>query len=49
MVRRATTSDAKFKRAAIWLTLSVLAVMVSIPWNTRPMLPQLGALLQLFA
>ena len=49
MARRAPTSDAKFRRAAIWLTLSVLAVMVSIPWNTRPMLPQLGTLLQLFA
>lgn len=49
MARRATTSASKFNRAAIWLTLSVLAVVVSIPWSTRPLLPQLGALLQYFA
>jgi hypothetical protein len=47
--KRATTSPAKFRRGAIWLTLSVLAVLVSIPWAQRPLLPQLGALLQLFA
>ncbi len=42
MARRATTSASKFNRAAIWLTLSVLAVLVAIPWQ-RPLLPQLGA------
>lgn len=49
MARRATTSASKFNRAAIWLSLSVLAVLVSIPWATRPLLPQLGLLLQFFA
>lgn len=43
--RRATTSPARFKRAAIWLTLSVLAVAVAIPWAMRPLVPQLSALL----
>ena len=49
MARRATTSASKFNRAAIWLSLSVLAVAVAIPWATRPLLPQLGLLLQFFA
>lgn len=49
MARRATTSASKFNRAAIWLTLSVLAVLAAIPWATRPLLPQLGSLLQFFA
>lgn len=50
MVKRATTSAAKFRRAAIWTTLSVLAVLFAIPW-WRPLLPhavqQVSALLQL--
>ena len=37
MARRADTSPAKFRRAAIWLTLSVLAVLVAIPWAQRPL------------
>jgi hypothetical protein len=49
MAKRATTSASKFRRAAIWLTLSVLAVLVAIPWAQRPLLPQFTALLQLFA
>jgi hypothetical protein len=47
--RRATTSASKFNRAAIWLTLSVLAVLAAIPWGTRPLLPQLSLLLPFFA
>lgn len=37
MARRADTSPSKFRRGAIWLTLSVLAVMVAIPWAQRPL------------
>jgi hypothetical protein len=36
--KRADTSPAKFRRGAIWLTLSVLAVLVAIPWAQRPMI-----------
>ena len=49
VARRATTSASKFNRAAIWLTLSVLAVLAAIPWATRPLLPQFSLLLQFFA
>jgi hypothetical protein len=35
--RRASTSAAKFRQGAIWLTLSVLAVLVAIPWAQRPL------------
>ena len=45
--RRATTSPRKFMRGAIWLTLSVLCVLLAIPWF-RPLVPQLGLLLQFF-
>ena len=37
MARRGATSSAKFNRAAIWLTLSVLAVAVAVPWAMRPL------------
>ncbi|MEI2652496.1 MAG: hypothetical protein V9G12_10135 [Microthrixaceae bacterium] len=47
MVKRATTSAAKFNRAAIWLTLSVLAVLAGIPWTQAPLF-RLGAVLQYF-
>lgn len=49
LVKRATTSAAKFRRGAIWTTLSVLALLFAIPW-WRPLLPhavqQVTALLQ---
>jgi hypothetical protein len=45
MARRATSSASKFNRAAIWLTLSVLAVLAGIPWTQAPLL-RLGAVLQ---
>ena len=47
MARRADTSSSKFRRGAIWLTLSVLAVLVAIPWQ-RPLLPHMAMLLQYF-
>lgn len=37
MARRAAAPAAKFRQAAIWLTLSVLAVLVAIPWAQRPL------------
>jgi hypothetical protein len=49
MARRGTTSASKFNRAAIWLTLSVLAVLVAIPWWPERLLPRLAALLQWLA
>ena len=48
MARRGATSSSKFNRAAIWLTLSVLAVLVAIPWATRPLV-RLAELLPFFA
>jgi hypothetical protein len=47
MARRGDTSSSKFRRGAIWLTLSVLAVLVAIPWQ-RPLLPHMAMLLQFF-
>ena len=47
MARRGATSSAKFNRAAIWLTLSVLAVAVAIPWAMRPLV-RLSAMLPSF-
>ncbi len=38
-VKRLTEDRAKFMRSAIWFTLSILLVLASIPWNTRPILP----------
>ena len=49
MTKRAPESAAKFRRAAIWLTLSVLALLFAVPWMSRPLLPMMGALLQFFA
>lgn len=52
MAKRATTSASKFRRSAIWGTLSVLALLVAIPW-WRPLLPHavsaVSALLQYFS
>jgi hypothetical protein len=47
MAKRAATSSAKFRQGAIWLTLSVLAVLVAIPWAQRPMF-RLAELLPFF-
>ncbi len=49
MTKRAADSAAKFRRAALWETLSVLALLFAIPWATRPLLPMMSALLQFFA
>ncbi len=49
MTKRASDSAAKFRRAALWETLSVLALLFAIPWATRPLLPMMSALLQFFA
>lgn len=48
MARRGVTSSSKFNRAAIWLTLSVLAVLAAIPWATRPLV-RLAEMLPFFA
>lgn len=48
MARRGVTSSSKFNRAAIWLTLSVLAVAAAIPWGSRPLV-RLAELLPFFA
>lgn len=37
LVRRATTDAARFRRGAIWFTLTVLIIAASIPWD-RPLL-----------
>ena len=39
MTKKQTTSPAKFKRAAIFVTLSVLAVLVGIPWQYSSLIP----------
>lgn len=36
--RKAVDSTIKYKRAAIWFTLSILLVLAAIPWG-RPLLP----------
>ena len=33
--RKAEQSNAKFRRAAIWFSLSVLAIILGIPWMSR--------------
>ncbi|MBK8049041.1 MAG: hypothetical protein IPK16_19185 [Anaerolineales bacterium] len=39
MSKKAATPAGKFKRAAIYVTLSVLAVLVGIPWQYSNLLP----------
>jgi hypothetical protein len=39
--KKATTSQAKFMRAAIFYGLALLLILVGIPWG-RPLLPGLG-------
>ena len=39
MSKKATTSSGKFKRAAIFVTLSILAILVAIPWQYSGLLP----------
>jgi len=46
MSKRATTPAGKFKRGALYLTLSVLAVLVGIPWQYSGLLPTLSSILQ---
>lgn len=51
MARRASTDASKFRRAAVWDTLSVVVLLLAIPWPFfsygRPLLPHLAALLPL--
>ena len=46
--KRGSTDRAKFRNGAIFLTLSVLAVLVAIPWASRPLLPVFASLLSFF-
>jgi len=39
--RRATDDAARHKRAAIFYTLSLAAVLLAVPWS-RPLFPGLG-------
>ena len=39
--RRATEDVAKHRRAAIWFSLSLIAILLGMPWF-RPLLPGLG-------
>ena len=48
MAKRGATSAKKFRNGAIWLTLSVLAVLAAIPWASRPLLPVFAALMSFF-
>jgi hypothetical protein len=48
MAKRGSTDRAKFRNGAIFLTLSVLAVLVSIPWASRPLLPVFSSLMTFF-
>ena len=48
MAKRGSTDRAKFRNGAIFLTLSVLAVLVAIPWAMRPMLPVFSSLMSFF-
>ena len=48
MARKGATDLSKFKRGALWLTLSVLFVLAAIPWG-RPLLPQFSMIMQWFA
>lgn len=47
--KRAATSAGKFRNGAIFVTLSVLAVLFAIPWATRPLVPVFSAILAFFA
>jgi hypothetical protein len=48
MAKRGSTDRAKFRNGAIFLTLSVLAVLVAIPWASRPLLPVFASLMSFF-
>ena len=48
MARRGATSAKKFRNGAIFLTLSVLAVLVAIPWASRPLLPVFASIMSFF-
>lgn len=43
--KRATESQSKFKRGAIYVTLSVLVILAAIPWQYSGLLPTLSAIL----
>ena len=48
MAKRGSTDRAKFRNGAIFLTLSVLAVLVAIPWASRPLLPVFASIMSFF-
>ena len=48
MAKRGATSAKKFRNSAIFLTLSVLAVLVAIPWGMRPLLPSFASIMSFF-
>ena len=48
MAKRGATSAKKFRNGAIYLTLSVLAVLAAIPWASRPLLPVFASLMSFF-
>jgi hypothetical protein len=39
--KRVNESNGKFKRAAIWFTLSLLLIVMGIPWGSRSLFPGL--------
>jgi len=41
MSRKAAGTEKKHRHAAIWFTLSLLAILLAIPWD-RPLFPGLG-------
>ena len=41
--RRVDDAQAKHRRAAIWFSLAVLAILIGMPWM-RPLLPGLGGI-----
>ena len=48
MAKRATESRKAFRNGAIFVTLSVLAVLFAIPWAMRPMVPVFSSLMSFF-
>ena len=48
MAKRGSTDRAKFRNGAIFVTLSVLAVLFAIPWAMRPMVPVFSSLMSFF-
>ena len=49
MAKRGSTDRAKFRNGAIFVTLSVLAVLFAIPWAMRPLLPVFASVMSFFS